>query len=412
MLSRILFSILLITAQFSLINAQTTISVEETVKAALGNHPLRSAADAVVAETRGELSASLSPEPPQIALEYEGIPSGSGLSDHEEKRLSLSQGLEFPLKTMIRYQQGKTAVDRSYLAKSILLLDLEKLTREVFIDAWRLQEEVKILRENAAAQAEYTASVSRMNELGGTALLDLKRAQVESLIAGRELQSAETRKDAALSQLEMITGLKTGTAGLEYPAANYPGTGSISSSDYHPDSNPETNLTELETLIAGYETKLAAAGWLPDLEISYFQQNVPAENDPDFWGVEFGISVPLWFWIGNRGEIQSAKAHRRITDAEHQNTIMEQTILWNAACAGLQNSYDQFTLFENEVLPLALNTSVLAEKNYHLGAASYLDVVDARKNYLEYKLESVEIAAGLYRNIIQLDRLSGKSIIN
>ena len=100
---------MLILSHLAVGNTNRNLSVNDAVKIAIGNHP-SIITDAITDKARGELLEAISPAPPQVALEYEGVPSGSRLSDYEERRLSFSQELEFPLKTILSYQKGKTGI--------------------------------------------------------------------------------------------------------------------------------------------------------------------------------------------------------------------------------------------------------------------------------------------------------------
>ena len=73
------------------------LTIKEVVNQALSYHPKAEIALAVVSEAKGNRLSELSFASPNVALEYEGIPEGSAVSDYEERRLSISQELDFPL---------------------------------------------------------------------------------------------------------------------------------------------------------------------------------------------------------------------------------------------------------------------------------------------------------------------------
>ena len=392
--------------------ADHTITIEEAVNIALSSHPSISSSKAAVEEAKGRLLSELSPDPPQIAWEYEGAPSGSKLADYEEKRLTLSQELEFPLKTYLRYNQGKTALNRRKYELSVVRLDLEALVRELYIEAWEKSEIEAILAQNFEAVSEYADNIQKAFEFGEASLFDAQRAKVEALSARQLSESAKVEKTVAVDNLIRFIGFESNAISLENPldktAFNevdraYPAEAS---------ENPGLKLADYDTKIAGYENKRTYLNWLPDFEISYFQQTVPAENDPDYWGMEFGINIPLWFWLGQRGEMKSSKARMRIVEAEYHSLMIETANEYNTALGKLKILSKNYELSTNEILPLSRQTLELAKKSYSLGEASYLDVIDALRSSLESRLNSIDISAGLYRSIIQLDGITGKSILN
>ena len=409
---KLILAILLIIAQIANAFADHTITIEEAVKIAVSNHPLISSSKAAVDEAKGGLLSAVSPESPQIAWEYEGVPSGSRLTDYEERRLILSQELEFPLKTYLRYSHSKTVLNRTIYEQSVIRLDLEAQVRELYIEAWEKSEIESILSQNFRAVSEYADNIQKANELGEASLFDAQRARVEAFSARQLSESAIVEKAITADNLIRFIGAESDAFKLENPLKN---TAPYSADNAYPseaDENPELKLAEYNSKIAGYEKRLTYLNWLPDFEISYFQQHLKVENDPDYWGMEFGINIPLWFWLGQRGEMKSSKARMRISEAEYHNLVIETANEYNTALGKLKILSKNYELSTDEILPLSRKTLELAKKSYSLGEASYLDVIEAQRNYLKSRLDSIEIAADLYRSIIQLDRISGKSILN
>jgi cobalt-zinc-cadmium efflux system outer membrane protein len=139
---------------------------------------------------------------------------------------------------------------------------------------------------------------------------------------------------------------------------------------------------------------------------------MPAEHDPDFWGIEVGLSVPLWFWWGGRGDIQQARAKKYIAENELKAFEIELASNWNRSYQDYQSAYEKNQIYEKELVPLALETSTLAEKSYSLGEATYLEVLEAMRNHNEIQLEHLESKVELYQIITEMDRLSGESILS
>lgn len=403
---------LLISAQLSNASVDRILSIEEAVKLVINNHPLISNLNSVVDQAQGELLSSVSPEPPQLAWEYEGAPTGSQLADYEESRLTLSQELEFPLKTILRYKQGKTVWNRSLQEQLAIRLDLEAQVRELYIEAWEKAEIESVLSRNFKVVSEYADNIQKIHDLGEASLFDAQRAKVEALTALQSSESAKVEKAVTLDNLIRFAGIESDTYMLQNPLEEEPLISLDTAYPQKAEKNLELKLAEYDSKIAGYEKKLAYMNWIPDFEISYFQQNVPAENDPDFWGMEFSISFPIWFWLGQRGEMKSAKARKRISEAEYHSIVIETANEYNTALGELKVLAKNFELSANEILPLSKMTLELAKKSYSVGEVSYLDVIEAQRSFLEIKLDSIELAADLYRNIVKLDRISGKSFLN
>ena len=408
----LVFAVSLLFAQFCSAGTEKILRVADAVEIAINNHPLIESAKAVIDEARGELLGAISPESPGIAWEYEGIPAGSKLADHEERRLSFSQEIQFPWKTYLLYKQGKTAVRKSVLEGSIIRLHLERHVRESYAEAWEKTQIETILSLNAAAVSENSDNIRKAYELGEASLLDAQRAKVEALSAKRAYDSVVIEKSTAMKNLILLIGADPNHYKLSDPLEKEAVFNNLTDYSAELAASPGLKIEEFNSKIAGYEKRLAYSDWLPDFEVSYFQQHVPAVNDPEFWGMEFSVNIPLWFWAGNRGEMQASKARKNMADAEYNNAVMETALAWNTATANLKIALKNYELSTEEILPLSKQAFDLAMKSYTLGEAAYIDVVDAQRSYLGSRLESAELAASLYRSIIELDAISGKSILD
>ncbi|TKJ40677.1 hypothetical protein CEE37_06860 [candidate division LCP-89 bacterium B3_LCP] len=404
-----LTGLVLATIVISASSSETTI--HKVVSAALSHHPRAEIADAVISVAKGNRLSELSLASPTIALEFEGIPEGSALSDFEERRLSISQELDFPLHTIWKNAALNVSVDQARAQSVSLLLDLEMDVRLAYLNAWAAQERVKILNENAGHLEAYASKIERMEELGESTVLEAHSARVKAIIAKNDSEIAQRDLSVSLASLQNMTGIDLHGTLLISPLSSISNETDFEDS-VSIDSNPDAKSLAAEIRSTSYENLIAVTGWLPELEIAYFLQNIPVEDDPNFWGIEVGISVPLWFWWGGRGEIRQTKARKRIAENELRAFEIEFASNWNQSVQNYRSAYLKVETYKEQVMPLAEVTSALAEKSYSIGEATYLEVLIAARDHLEIQLEYLESKVVLYEQIIQLDRLSGQSILS
>ncbi len=388
-----------------------TITVMQAVKNAFSVHPTVTVARASYNQALGQRLIELSPDPASMALEYEGVPDGEAIDAHEARTFSLSQEFAFPLKYVWRASAAGIAVNEARTDALIQMLDLELEVRNAYVQAWLIEQQLKILVENAKAADKYARQLKRLVELGESAPLEERRARVEALQASTNRDAVKQERIAVWGKFQSLTGIDTAGIVLNSPLA-------FDSSNAFP-LEGELNLGEsyelksalLQTTIANIETKAAVFSWLPDLELSYFQQNVPFETDPNFWGVEFGISLPVWFWLSGRGEIQASKANQRAVRANLENLRLQQQTEAVALIQSQQALWDKLELYNEQIHPLAEEAYELAMKSYNTGEASYLEVIDSQRTLLDIQLEHVEIKAALADVTSEIDRITGRSII-
>lgn len=410
-ITRIIFALWLPTILLANSRPGSELDISEAVAYAISVHPGVEIAKSLVDEAKRARLREISPSSPNVAVEFEGVPDGADVTDFEERRISISQELEFPLHILWNASASNKNVEKTQFQARSRLLDIETEVRSAFLDAWSLQERVDVLTKTADHTKAYADRTSRLADLGEIANLEARSAQVEALIVQNVLEAEKGELKSALSYLQNVCGLKLDSIRLVSPVETI----EINNENYQTvplQTNLEVLSLRSEIDIAKYEKLAAVTGWLPELELSYFQQRIPTEENPDFWGVELGFSIPFWFWLGGRGDVQQTKARERMAESNLSVYYIELQSAWRRSMENLKSARERRQLFEQELVPLAGETVNLAEKSYSIGEADYLEVIAAQQNYLDVRLEYLDAIVELYGQIIELDRLSGKSILS
>ncbi|MFC2150235.1 TolC family protein [Calditrichota bacterium] len=387
-----------------------TITVEQVLVKTLSSHPMVTAARARYDQAVGQRLIDLSPESPSMAIEYEGIPSGEAIASHEERRISLSQEIIFPLQYVWNMQATGITLDGKKNEAMIQILDIEQEVRETYVQAWLSDQQLLILQENTIAAEKYSKQLLRLAELGEISPLAERRARVEALQVSTYRDAAIQERVAIWAKLKGITGIDTAGLILSTPVDGIrPTSQSFDATTL--ENSFELQSALLEGSLADVELKMAKFNWLPNIEFSYFQQNVPMETNPDFWGIEAGISLPIWFWLGGRGEIQAARANRKAVRANLESIRLEMSNLLLELLQSETALREKLALYSEQILPLAEETYNLALRSYNLGESSSLEGIDAQRTFLDIRLETVEIIAELAIVTSEIDRLTGHSLI-
>ena len=357
-----------------------------------------------------ERLSSLSPNSPTLSTEFEGVPRGESLSKYGERRIAVTQEFDFPIKYIWRSSSAGSAVQAARQQAIAMLLDLESTIRTTYAEAWSLEEKIAILTGNVEAARIYASHLDRKVELGEAVPLEARRARVEYLQAKSQLAETVSDHFAVQARLARMTGIDTSELVLESPLGllqtEAPVTADLTLAD-----NPELKAASFDLKQAKSELTLARTGWLPDLEFSYFQQKAPVEAKPHFWGVEVGLSLPIWYWLGGRGEIQNAIARRRASTAGLSNQRIEVASEMDRLVQAINAMNETHRIYQNEVVPAAKEAYDLAMKSYRLGEANYLQVLDAQRSAFAIQIEFIEIENELFQNLTELDRLAGRSVV-
>jgi hypothetical protein len=82
-----------------------------------------------------------------LSAEYQGITSGGSLSDYGERRIAVSQELDFPLKYIWRASATEAAVAEASGNATARILDLEFGIRLAYSELWVIDQNCRVLTE-------------------------------------------------------------------------------------------------------------------------------------------------------------------------------------------------------------------------------------------------------------------------
>ncbi len=384
-------------------------TVTDAVQAARDHHPAKVQAKSILEEAKGARRASLSLDSPSFSVEYEGVPEGAGLDAYEERRLAVSQEIDFPLRYIWYARQQNALVDAAEFQQQLILLELEQEVRLAYLEVWYADEQLARLERYASSLDTQAISFQQMRNVGRIAELDVYRANAEAAEAQSDLGVKSAEWMAARTWLANMTGRAELPSKLVSPM-EVDWITPLSESGWTDNLNL---LGAREVADAAKEGQiLAATSWLPTIEVGGFRQKVPnALDGSDFWGLEVGLSIPIWYLWGGVGEIEVAAAQERSAWANVEIRQLELKTEWQAAIAQLQAEQERVKTFEQFLIPTSESILRLAHRSYETGKASYLDVLEAQRSMLQRQLDYLDSIYDLERIRITLDQLAGRSIL-
>jgi len=387
-------------------------TIIDAVKSAISTHPQSLIAESLVEEAQGEHRTSLALEPLDISARYDDIPSNSRLSDHEERRIGISQQFEFPLRYYWLKKAADFTIDYARNESRGVLLDLESDVRQIYLEAWAQSEHVKILEEYRDSIKTHCSFIEEISKYGGVSRLDARRSRVKAIEAENELRASQRSKAAAYERLASMTKYDLTDIELISPLEIDPvDTAGLVESNLFA-SNPDILAAQSEVSISGYEKTLATTDWLPELELTYYHRHRTLPDDPDAWALQLDLTIPLWFWWGGFGEIQISKARLKRARAELASCRLELSSECSMLIQQLKSDYEQYELLQRELLPLVKDEYLMLHRNVFHNADSYMDLIDAQDDLKDIQQDNIEIIYELYEKKISLDRLIGKSILD
>lgn len=301
--------------------------------------------------------------------------------------LSLAQPIEMP---------GKRAARAAEARAGFAVVDAEKLefTSTLRADVAEAYHTVqfyaaleKLWQVQSQAAEELVRLAERRVELGEASRLELVNAGIESMKAKRQLNAQKRKRLGACAALNALAGGALGkTFRLSDPLPEHlPKRTLESSRESSFKSHPKLCKlkAELEQKYASIDR--ARTDWWPDVKIGV---NTNREYDLQSNAVTAGVEIPLW--NRNRGGLEAAAAAARKTYNDIVIALNELNRDVGIAYQQYELAREQLLGYEDGLVDASREAFDLAWTQYQVGAASYLDLLAARRIVQETMEDLVE----------------------
>lgn len=352
---------------------------------------------------------------PQLTVTYFPDPIETRLGP-QDWNATLSQPIPFPGKLT---QAGRVVATEAEIAR----LRLDQAVRELTAAVRESFYELYYIRTGREVVARNEELVAHLRKAGETAYAEDRAALVDMVKA--QSQIGQLRYDALL--LEELEGAeRTRLNGLlnRVPDAAI---GPLQPEPLAPIVYPLETLytlaeTHQETLqIAGLgvaradeQVKLARYQSLPDFKVGLFYAAIgspdvavaPEDAGDDAVGVQFGLSLPLWFGK-SRGRLEQARAERARAKAARQAHLNDIRTRIHAAYFKMENARRLVDLYQNELLPQAVRAMETAETWFGEGQSSFADFIEAQSVAYNFQLSLARARADYGKGLARLEQLVG-----
>ena len=389
--------------------ADAPLTLEGAQRIALERSRQIAAQDHAVAAARDMAIAAGRLPDPVVRVGIDNLPvSGSD-------RLSLTR--DFMTMGRIGVMQEWTRADKRRVRA-------ERFEREADrADAQKESATAAIERDTALAWIDryYAAAiVSVIAEFGDQARLEIQAAE-GAFRAGRGNQADIFVARSALAQFddrasEAQRKVRTATTALarwigaaaERPLAGNPPIDAIrldrATLDRDLAHHPQIAVLDRQREIADADAKIARANRQSDwtIELAY-QQRGPSYSNM----VSIGVSIP-WQWDRANRQDRELAAKLALVEqarAERDEMLRAHVAETRALIDEWENGHERQARYQRELIPLASARTEAALDAYRAGKSSLADVLAARRNDIDVRIQALQLAADTARVWAQLNHL-------
>lgn len=401
---------LLMLAFIPIIAQSTNLSLEEAVNLAKANNTNIKQAEIELKAAKAGFWKEISLPKPNLTASYEFIPKGKGINNYEERSFEISQEFEFPTNY---YFKGKIANLQIDAAQTNLQNEIAKVIFDVknaYYDLLCVKEHLSISLENLNTLKDFSEKSLIKYSSGETSKIEYLTANMQY---NEALNDYENCKKELISSKLILTRIMYGNEGSSNTELNLLDTLTFSKIDWLLEELIKAaklnniNLVEknIQSKIASTNKTLAYSSFLPELSLGYSKQAMSGNDN--FYGVSFGVSIPIWFMFEQRGNIQESNASLDIAVIDLKSTeqeLVNELILEHENLSSLQNQIENYRSIilpnTNEILQTAL-------ESYEAGETSYMEFILTIQTTLKAKQTYIELLCNYNKSIAKLNYLTG-----
>ncbi|MGB5074370.1 MAG: TolC family protein [Bacteroidota bacterium] len=392
---------------------QERLSLQEALSIALQNNPEIIAAGRTIDASRGRYWQAISLPAPELSVNYDYIPPGSGFSKFGERFIGVTQAFDFPTTIMLRGSASSSETDAAEAASQSVSNAVALQVKQAYYGVLAKERKLRLAEENLGIAEDFAGkAIIRYNVGEGTYLEQLtatmKRTQAQNAVE-------VSRNDLRLAEGELHYALGRGSAQRENELEL---TDSLSYQHYalKLDSlvelayewNPQIRSAAFRLEAGKVRRTIAWSSILPSFSVSYSRQL--AAGGPDYYGVAFGMSLPLWSAFDQRGQIEEASATAAVMESELLNERNRVYLNVKNTFLDFTNEERQMKFYQTAMLPQADEVYRSAAMSYQSGEITYLEFLEARQTLISVRDAHIDALFNYNCALARLENAVGRSI--
>lgn len=350
------------------------------------------------------------PGKPRVDIERMYAPKGQNvISGAEEKNIAVSQEIMFPTTLYFRSRAARQEAEKAFAEYQAKEREVLTRTKSAYAMLFFSRHAIHIFEANVDLMRQFAKVAEAKYAAGKAPQSDVLKAQVEL--------------SKMLNMLVTIHQEQETTQAMLNTLLNRPPEESLGTPDDPHARILNLSLAELTRQAAQQRPELRAAAadvernrsllraarseYLPDLMLQYRQRDMV--NGMDSRDAMLGFSVPLWFWKQG-AMVREAKAEREMAKAEYQAMRNMTSFDVKNLLVKVQTTQRLIELYQSSVLPQAEQALKVTESAYQSDRMGFLDLLDAARTLLDFRLEHYEHIAQYEQLFAELERVVGTDL--
>jgi len=382
--------------------SQTKMNLDEVIKISIENNQSIKSSRLNIEKEKAINLKSFNIPKPQLFVEYEGV-QGS-LSSAESRKIGILQVIEFPTNYFLRsdVQESQIKVAAEDLNSSVNILRTN--IKMNYFNLLLLNELLKTSKENYKIYEDFLFTAEKKYEVGESSNLEVLGARVNKIKFENEIKNLESEIKSSQSEIKTLMNVDyeiTPVEDISYTELRFSKAELLTKAI---NNNPDLKMLNFQKEKFSNKISLSKGELLPDISFTYYRQKLI--NDNNYWGMEIGLGVPLWFWGEQSGNIKESKYEFKIASSEEIGfrKTLENEI--NKTFEEYENSLRQVKFFNEQALKEADEILRQSKISYDEGAIGYVEYLQALNIAYETRTQYLNSIYIYNQSIIKLEKLT------
>jgi len=382
--------------------SQSKMKLEDLIKISIeNNQSIKSSAYNIEKEKAINLKSFNIPKP-ELFIEYEGV-QGS-LSNADSRKIGILQMIEFPSNYFLRsdVQESQIKVAEEELNSSVN--SLRTNVKLNYYNLLLLNELLIISKDNYKIYEEFLFTAEKKYEAGESSNLEVLGARVNKIKFENEIKNLESKIKSSQSEIRTLMNVDydiTPVEEISYTEVRLNKTELLTKAI---NNNPELKMLNFQKEKSSNKISLSKGELLPDISFKYFRQKISGDNN--YWGMEVGLGVPLWFWWEQSGNIKESNYEFKIASSEEISFRKSLENEINKTFEEYENSLRQMKFFNEQAMKEADEILRQSKKSYDEGVIGYVEYLNALNLTYDTKTQYLNSIYNYNQSIINMEKLT------
>jgi outer membrane protein, heavy metal efflux system len=390
-------------------------SVEELrplIQEALDRNPEVEAAREQVRALKERIPQARALDDPEAKIQLWNTPESLNLTRTATTIYGLAQRFPFPGTLAQQEQLAAREADQAVQRLAAKEREIIAAVKAAYYEFFYAHQALAIHHERVDLLKRFFEIANAKFRVGQGTQVDVLKAQVELSKLLQHLPLLEQQLKTAKARLNTLLNrdplAPLGVPGE--PAARRLGSTLEGLQDRALRLRPE--LREADMAIAQSEAaiRLAHLQYYPKLRIEV--QRWQNFNASDGFGGNFTLNIPFAFWTKPKYDAQVREAAAQVETARSRKQTLENLTRFQVQdlIAQVRATEQIVDLYATTVLPQALQTRDAAMAGYRTGRTDFLDLIEADRAVLTYRLEYARAKADVEQQLANLERVVGTEL--